>query len=86
MIKSKLLDLASILLPREMLFCELEVLLNSWKFIVQISIKRKHKLIGYKSMSIYRERTKRPIPKMKDNLQKTRLFTIPVEPPIMRNS
>ena len=39
-IKSKLLDLASILLPREMLFCEPEVLLNSWKFIVQINIKR----------------------------------------------
>ena len=39
-IKSKLLDLASILLPREMLFYEPEVLLNGWKFIVRINTKR----------------------------------------------
>ena len=40
MIRSKLFALALILLPREMLFYEPEVLLNGWKFKVWINIKR----------------------------------------------
>ena len=37
-IESKLFVLASLLLPREMLFYEPEVLLKGWKFKVQINI------------------------------------------------
>ena len=39
-IESKLFAVTSILFPREMLFYELEVLLNGWKFKVRINIQR----------------------------------------------
>ena len=40
MIESRIFALTSILLPREMLFYEPEVLLNDWKFKVRINIER----------------------------------------------
>ena len=38
--RSKLFDLKLILLPREMLLYEPEVLLNGWKFKVRINLQR----------------------------------------------